>query len=203
MIVTIPRHEFDPRAKLTAVIVLSTLAILIQDIVYLLILSLLSLVFLSYLDVNIFELYPRIKRFVPLFFALLIIQSIFSPSGTVLISVGGLDIITSGGIIKGVCVILRIFTVMSSARILATSSADDIILSLVKLKIPYEIAFMVLLAIRFLPIFIEEFNDAMTAIQLRGVEIESVPFGQKLHIYMYINRHILQYITQQIESKRC
>lgn len=186
MISTMGTHEFDPRVKLVAVIVLSTLAILIQDIFYLLILFILSIVILLYFNVNISELYPRIKKFLPLFFTLLIIQSIFSPSGVVLLTFNGLDIITLGGIIKGICVVLRIFTVIASARILATSSTDDIILSLVKLKIPYEIAFMVLLAIRFLPILMEEFTDAITAIQLRGVEIEKISFGRKLHVYMYI-----------------
>jgi len=186
MIQTVLLREIDPRAKLVATLVLSTLAILVQDIVSLFGLFLCTLVFLAFFKVNIWALYPRIKKFLPLFLGLLVIQSIFSPSGMTLISVAGIKIITYGGIEKGITVVLRLFVVISAAMILTTSSAEKIILGLVKLRIPYEIAFMVLLAIRFLPVLVEEFTDVMTAIQLRGVEIEKIPLSKKLRVYTYI-----------------
>jgi len=97
-----------------------------------------------------------------------------------------MNIITYGGIEKGITVVLRLFVVIASAMILTTSPADKIILGLVKLKVPYEIAFMVLLAVRFLPVLADEFIDVMTAIQLRGVDIKKIPPGQKLRVYAYI-----------------
>ena len=99
MISTMGTHEFDPRVKLVAVIVLSTLAILIQDIFYLLILFILSIVILLYFNVNISELYPRIKSFFLSFYTINNTKH-FSPSGVVLLTFNGLDIITLGGIIK-------------------------------------------------------------------------------------------------------
>lgn len=180
------KRNVDPRVKFTAVIVISTLAILIQDAVFLTLLLLLTLPCLIFFKVDLTALYHRLWKYMPLFLSLLIIQSIFSPSDKVLVSVAGIDIITLGGMVKGLTVILRLFIIMSSAIILTTSSTDDIILALVKMKLPYEIAFMVLLAIRFLPILIEEFSDVLTAVQLRGVEMDKIPFGKKLQVYMYI-----------------
>jgi len=186
MIKTNIKQEIDPRAKLMAALVLSTLAILIQDMVFLLVLFLYTFFFLVLFKVNVLDILPRIKRFVPLFIGLLVIQSIFSPSGQALISLANMNIITYGGIEKGITVVLRLFVVIASAMILTTSPADKIILGLVKLKVPYEIAFMVLLAVRFLPVLADEFIDVMTAIQLRGVDIKKIPPGQKLRVYAYI-----------------
>ena len=50
---------------------------------------------------------------------------------------------------------------------------------MIRFGVPYEIAFMVLMAIRFLPVLGEEVRDALTAIQLRGVKIKEIPLGQK------------------------
>lgn len=127
----------------------------------------------------------QIKRFIPLFFGLIIIQSVFSPSGTALLAIKDVPLLTSGGVTRGISVILRMFIIISSALILTTSSYQEIIAGLIKMKVPYEIAFMVLLAIRFLPVLMEEFTDAITAIQLRGVRIDRIPFGEKVKIYTY------------------
>jgi energy-coupling factor transport system permease protein len=179
-------QQIDPRAKLVAVVVISTLAILIQDAGFLIGLGLFTLLCIMYFKADFTPLYKRLWRLMPLFVGLLIIQSIFSPSGSVLVSAAGIRLITSGGLIKGVTVILRLFIIIGSAIMLTTSPVDDIILALVKIKIPYEIAFMVLLAVRFLPILMEELSDALTAIQLRGIEIEKIPLGKKLQVYTYI-----------------
>lgn len=178
--------QIDPRAKIVIVLIASTLAILINDVYFLLGLLVLTLAALIAFGVKPIAVYPKVRRFVPLFLALILLQSIFSPSGPPLIVVRGITVITTGGIITGISVILRMFVVIACAMILTTSPPLDIIMALVKFRIPYEIAFMVLLGIRFLPILTGEFRDALTAIQLRGVRIDRIPAGQRLRIYSYI-----------------
>jgi energy-coupling factor transport system permease protein len=42
-------------------------------------------------------------------------------------------------------------------------------------RIPYEIAFMVSVAIRFLPLLTDEIKNVVTAVQLRGIELDKIP----------------------------
>jgi energy-coupling factor transport system permease protein len=73
-----------------------------------------------------------------------------------------------------------------SATILTTSNSREIVQGLVQWKCPYEIAFMVSIAIRFLPILKEEMLDVVIAIQLRGIELNKVKISKKVKIYKYI-----------------
>lgn len=176
----------DPRAKIVIMLVISTLSILIKNIYFLSGVLLLTFILMWLFDIELLRTYRKIKRFGPVLLGLIIIQSIFSPSGISLITVKGISVITTGGIIKVISATLRIFTVITAAMFLSTSTYQEILLGLVKFGMPYEIAFMVLLSIRFLPVLTEEFSDALTAIQLRGVKIDRVPLGKKLQVFTYI-----------------
>ncbi len=179
-------QQLDPRSKFLIVVVISTLAIIITDPLWLAALLLCTLCLLFVGGMGPSFLISRLKRFLSLFVALLVIQSIFAPAGETLISIGSLSLITTGGIIKGVSVVLRMLIVVSSAMILLTANSMDMVLGFVRLKVPYEIAFMVLLAMRFLPVLVEEVQDTLIAIQLRGVKIKEIPLGQKMKIYTSI-----------------
>lgn len=181
-----PLRNLDPRAKLCIVLVLSTLGVIIKDAAFLGGVLACSLTLLMVFNVSIAKLYSRMKRFVPLFLVLLVLQSVFSPFGAALMSIKGIPLITLGGLIQSVVVVFRILIIVSSAMLLTTCSYQEFILGLVKIGLPYEVAFMVLLAIRFLPMLAEEFADALTAVQLRGVRVDRVPWGKKLEIYKYI-----------------
>lgn len=50
-------------------------------------------------------------------------------------------------------------------------------------QFPYELAFMVSMAVRFLPLFHEEAVNVLTAVQLRGVELKKIPWGRKTDLY--------------------
>lgn len=179
-------QKLDPRTKMVLVVVISTLSVIITDVLWLLALLLVSLLLLLLAGMGPAMLFSRLKRFFYLFLVLLVIQSIFSPAGTPLVTVGNIHLVTVGGILKGVAVILRMLIIISSAMLLLTARPMELVLGLIRLKIPYEIAFMVLLAIRFLPVLVEEVRDALTAIQLRGVNIKEIPLGQKIRVYTYI-----------------
>jgi energy-coupling factor transport system permease protein len=113
-------------------------------------------------------------------------QSIFVPSGSILFSVGRLSLITTGGLIKGVMMVLRMTIVLVSASIMTTSTSREIVQGFVQWKVPYEIAFMVSVAVRFLPMLTEEIRDTLTALQLRGVEIKRIPAGKRIRVYSYL-----------------
>ena len=61
----------------------------------------------------------------------------------------------------------------------------DLIYGLIAMRLPYELAFMVLLAIKFLPLFKEEFTDSIIAVQLAGTDLIKIPLGKLCHIITY------------------
>jgi len=178
--------NLDPRAKIIIVMALSTLAVVIKRPEVLCAIWIFTLMLLPAFSISVTGSFKRLRRFITLFASLVLIQSIFSPAGNSLLTIGGIRIITTGGILTGLSVIFRMFIIISSALILSTSSSAEMVCGLVSWKMPYELAFMVLLAIRFLPILMEEMGDSVTAIQLSGADLKRTPLRHKISLYTYI-----------------
>jgi len=182
--------KFDPRSKLVLVFSFSSLAVFVKDIFLLLIVLLLSFLTSNYFKGD-WSFLKRIKKFIILFLGIAFLQSIFAPAGESLLTISGLPILTLGGLAKGIRVILRMMIIIVSATIMRGSSSREIIQALVQWKIPYEIAFMVSLAIRFLPILRDEAKDVFIAIQLRGIEVEELSLYKRFKVYSYLFMPVL------------
>jgi len=183
--------NIDPRTKLIIVLCLSTLAILVKNILFLSGILLISIIISLFLKVDILQVLREIKRLLYVLLAIAIIQSIFSADGQALIRMGKLTVLTTIGLQKGLEFIIRVMIIISSATIITTSNSREIVQGLVQWKLPYEIAFMVSIGIRFLPMLREEIKDSIVAIQLRGVEIEKIPLRKRLYIYSRLFTPIL------------
>lgn len=103
-----------------------------------------------------------------------------------MITAGGLRILTTKGLETGISIIIRMSSIILSALIIASAPAMDVVYGLIAMKLPYEIAFMVLLSIKFLPLFREEFADSIIAVQLAGADLARIPLKQKLSLYSYV-----------------
>ncbi len=169
---------------------LSTLAVFIKDIYLLFPVLIVSLLAARYFKGN-FTLLKKARKFIVLFIGIAVLQSIFSPAGEILFSFRNFSLLTVGGLYKGIRVILRMLIIIVSAAIMTGSSSREIIQGLIQFKIPYEIAFMVSLAIRFLPVLGQEAKDAYIAIQLRGIELDKLSFTKRLKIYSYLLMPVL------------
>src|SRR5690606_37093318 len=95
-------------------------------------------------------------------------------------------LLSSGGVQAAAAAVLRIAVILAAAMFLSRRNYQELVTALVQLRVPYELAYMVLLGVRFIPVFMEEFRTALTAIQLRGVDLDKVPLGRKICIYSYI-----------------
>ena len=166
--------NIDPRTKIVVIVCLSTLAVFLNTPGLLLLLFAFTLVVLSLLRVNFLGITAKFKKLIPLLLAMLFIQSAFAPGGEVLLSLGGVPVLTAHGINSALCILFRMLTFFASAMIIMTSNSKDYILALVQLKIPYEIAFMVMVAFRF-ACFVEEVKDTLVAIQLRVLTCRKLP----------------------------
>ena len=81
---------------------------------------------------------------------------------------------------------LRLLIIILSALIVLSGRLRDYLLALTQCKIPYEIAFMVLIAFRFLPILREEALDVLNGAQMRGLKIRKTGLKNKAGAYISI-----------------
>lgn len=175
--------KLDPRSKLFLIICLSGLAVIINNWLILSGILLGAISILLIFGINPLNMAGKIRILLYFVIFIALMQSIFTPGGQVLISLGSINLITVHGFNAAAEFILRMLIIITAAGIIATSNSREIIQGLVQWKLPYEIAFMTAMGLRFLPIFAEEFKDAMTAIQLRGVNFKSLSLKKKMEVF--------------------
>lgn len=178
--------KIDPRTRIVMVFLISSVSVIIKDVASMSLLFCFTVFMCIYLRIPLLSSMKKLRKLWYFFFVLALVQSVFTSGGEVLFKVANLKILTTAGLESGVSVILRMAIIVFSALIIASAPAMDIIYGLIAMKLPYEIAYMVLLAIKFLPLFREEFSDSITAIQLAGADLEKIPIRQKLSLYTYI-----------------
>jgi len=178
--------NLDPRTKLIIVLCITTLAIVYNSPGTLFLLLAATTGLLILFGINLKQVIVYLKPYFLLLLVLFLAQCIFTPGGEVLLTVGSVRLLESRGLVLGASVILRLLVVIAAAVLLTTSNSRDFITGLVQWKVPYEIAFMVSVAIRFLPVFRDEFVDVVTAVQLRGVELKQVPWGKKIYLFRHL-----------------
>lgn len=174
--------DLDPRTKLFMIACLSSSAVIINDWACLTVLFLLSILLLLLFGINPVTLVQKTRLLLYMVIFIALMQSIFGSTGRHLLEMGGVKLLTTGGLIMAVEFILRMAIIIASAGILSTSGSRSIIQGLVQWKLPYEIAFMASLGITFLPVFAQEFQDAVIAVQLRGIDFGKLSLKHKLEV---------------------
>lgn len=200
--------ETDPRVKLFFVFFLSSCALFFQDIVTLVLTLTIGVLFGIGFGVDLKKLAQKSYKFMRVLLILIIVQSLFIKEGTPILSVGTLHVLTDVGIERGLGYLFRILVIFLSGAILSTSNMRDTLQGLVQLKLPYEAAFMVTIGVRFMPILIEEMKNAITAIQLRGVNINKFKLRQRIEMISYLFMPIItgtfvraEKLSQSVEAR--
>ncbi|NMB40765.1 MAG: energy-coupling factor transporter transmembrane protein EcfT [Firmicutes bacterium] len=191
--------QVDIRTKLLIVAIFSVLALTYQDPRALAVIFLLNILTLLAFRVS-FNIFVSLKNFIFMYFVLMIIQSFFVRSGEPLIKLGGMYLLTTGGILYGLSIILRFLILAGSGLILVDHNAAELLLGLVKLRVPYEIVFMIQVGIRFIPVFIGELQNVFNTIQLRGVDLRKVYKRKVLRVYVSIFSPLLYSVWQKAEK---
>ena len=174
-------RTIDPRAKLLTVFVLTSLALFVQDLWLFLALLAVTGVVSTALGGD-WKVLWRLRRLGFLILGLVFLQSIFGAGGTIWLQWGDITFLTSGGLAMGAALAMRFMVILWASSILLAESSRRLVQGLVQWKVPYEIAFMVHLAIRFLPLLQEELQDALAAIPLPGIDLASLGLRQKTQL---------------------
>lgn len=176
-------RNLDPRSKLLIGICISVLAVAFQNPLLLLFLLLFSVLMLYLTGSDLKRASQPLCKILPLLALLFLVQCIFTRQGTALLTLSGIKIITDLGLNMGLSVMLRIMIIIISAMIMLSSRERDFLLALVQWRIPYEIAFMVMVGLHFLPLLREEALNVYYAAQMRGTELQKISAGKKIKLY--------------------
>ena len=191
--------KVDVRTKMLVVVVFSLLALIYQNPRILGILLALNLLVLALFRVNFFLL-RGFKGFVFMFSGLIVMQSFFVREGEPLWQVGEAVLLTTGGIYYGISILLRFLVLACSALLMAGCDPQELVLALVKMRVPYEVAFMIQLGIRFMPVMFEELQNIINSIQLRGVDMRKVYRRKILRFYTNLFSPLIYSVWQKTEK---
>ncbi len=147
-------HKLDPRAKLFFSIVYTICALMFTEIIplFLIFLSLVPLVLLG----KLFKQWIKSIRGLSFLILFIIVLN------TLFISLS-----------FAIAMILRIYIMISAFSIFfLTVDPNDLALSLISMKLPYEFAFSFSLAFRFVPTIASEAQNILDAQQSRGYEMQ-------------------------------
>lgn len=179
-------QRLDPRTKLLLIVALTTLSVLSSDIIYLAIIFLTALIVNLLFKIDMLSTFKRIKHLFSVIIFITIVQSLTVKGGVPLIHFGNVNIVTSAGLIMGLEFMLRMGIIILASLIASTTDGREMIDGLIKLKLPYELAFMTSITLRFMPLFRNEFVNRINAISMRGVEVRKLKLTKKIKIFTYL-----------------
>ncbi|NLT18544.1 MAG: energy-coupling factor transporter transmembrane protein EcfT [Clostridiales bacterium] len=178
--------KIDPRVKLIYILLLTSLAILAKDIIYISTIVLVSIVVNICLKTDIIKAIKRISFYVSFIIFITLVQSMAVKGGTPLIYIGTFVFVSTTGIIFAVEFLLRMLVIILSGIIATSTDGREMADGMQKMGIPYEFVFMSGIALRFFPIFSDEFRARLNAITMRGINIKKLPFRKKIKLYVYL-----------------
>jgi len=189
----------DPRCVFVLAAYLSMFAVLSQNLLLMLALLLKALLCAIFLRVDLPHVFQTLKRLWQVIFFVALLQSVFSPSGQVWIQINQVVLLTSGGVVKGLVVLGRLAILILGGSLFSVYSMREMIQGMIQLRMPYLIAYMISVGIRFVPLMGEELRDSLTALALRGIVIEKLKLRKRLKVYTYL---LLPIVAGSLHSAR-
>lgn len=190
----------DPRVKLLCIFLCTSLALIFKDLLFMAGLCVFTVLAASAFGGNLISVTKKLRHLLTLLVSIAVVQVLFVRTGAPLIFVGGFAIVTTDGFIRGVQTIFRYTIILSSASIMAGENSRKTIQSLIQCGMPYMFAFMLQIALRFLPVFAQSFSDAMVSIQLRGVELREIKVKKRIGLYAHLLLPVLADAIQKSQN---
>ena len=125
----------------------------------------------------------------PALILITIIQGLWSPFGVTPVFIvpasvpwlGSAHIFTVEGLLFGLVVCCRILIPMLAFQLVfMTTTPNELVLGLTRLRMPYRIALLFSTTFRFVPLLLEEFAAIRDAQRLRGIDLDSFGMVRKL-----------------------
>lgn len=172
-------HRLDPITKIIVLVSFCLLALLVQSL-FIMLAALSTTIFLVWVSGS-GRSFWRVRPIIFLCILLFFLQLLFNTTGRPLLAFdiqafgSRVDIlVTSGGLTAGARIASRLMIiVISSLFFVGTTDPSRMAYSLMRRGVPYRYGFMLILALRFIPIFQIEAGTVRKAQVARGLKIDT------------------------------
>lgn len=168
-----PGHTFDPRVKITWLVIGAGMVVWQQKIPQLCLTLGIVILLNCRAGLTLGRLRPFLKITALVGLQLLILQGFLQPSGTKLFTVGGFPFF-SGGLVLGLRGIMVVLCLaLFFFQFLFWTSAREMTLLLLKMRLPFKYAFTAGLAVRYLPLLQQDLRSIYQSQLSRGLRLDS------------------------------
>lgn len=187
-------HRLDVRAKLFIFTVFLILLFLYRNPVYNLVFALLSTLFIYHIGLPFGKIFKILKPIFPILIIISLITS-FShsvddftlPVARMLIFEYGFIQFTSGGLLYGLTLVLRIYNMVMLSSVLTYSTPLDHFLQLMKrMHLPRGLSFVIITGIRFVPAMQKKVDMVLEAQKARGAKFDEGGLLSRVKAYVPI-----------------
>jgi energy-coupling factor transport system permease protein len=181
--------RLDMRAKFALLLLASTLIFVWNNILLqaAFLIAILSMMLAA--GVTLATMRKLVVILLPALILITIVQGLWSPFGVTPVFtvppqvpvLGGLNIFYVEGLLFGLTVCCRLLIPMLAFQLVfMTCEPSDIVLGLVRIGVPYRIAFLFSTTFRFVPLLFQELEGMKEAQRLRGIDIDGIGILRKL-----------------------
>ena len=176
-------HKLDPRVKIVLTITLIVAVFVCGNFASLLLFAAFVITVMALTKIKISMYLRSIKALIPIIIFTSILNAIYVKTGDVLFHIWKLDV-TTGGVERAVFMSARILLMIFCSSVLTyTTTPNDLTDAIERLLMPLKyiglgnavhiMAMMMTIALRFIPLLIEETDKIMNAQKARGADMES------------------------------
>jgi energy-coupling factor transport system permease protein len=188
-------HRLDARTKLAGFLLIIIAVFLFSNPWYNLTVLLVCVLLGFSIRISVKKLKTTFLTLLPILILIILLSAIsYDPSAfqnpfskIILFSFlpGDLIVGTVGGLLMGISLSLRIFTLVISSTILTfTTPIDDFLQILKKMHVSYKIAFIITTAIRFIPTMEKKAQQIIEAQRARGAKFQDSHFINRIKAYV-------------------
>jgi energy-coupling factor transport system permease protein len=188
-------HRLDVRTKTSGFLALMILAFIFKSPVINLGLAVVSVCLAIYSGINPQVIISRLKPLGIIFIFVISMTSISYPptwfetsqAQHVIYPISNFMYLTVGGILYGLTLLCRIIImIVTSSILIACTPLNDFFQLLQKMAMPYQLAFVLTTAIRFIPTMEKKTRAILDAQNARGAQIGSGKFWQQIQTYVTV-----------------
>jgi len=186
-------HRLDVRTKALGFLVVTVLVFLFTNPLYNLVLALFCLGIVLYAGLPLAKVADMIKPLFPIFITIIVITGFsYPPDGFetpiaqhTLLRLSRYLTLTSGGLLYGLTFLFRILVmVLSSSAFTYTTPLEDLLQFLQKLHMPYQMAFVLTTAVRFVPTMQRKTANILDAQRARGARLGAGGVFSRIRTYV-------------------
>ncbi len=164
-------HRLDPRTKIGAVLLIFVICLCFNHPLFVAVI--LTGIIVIFATAESMKVLWKLRFLLVLLFVFsLILWPFFVKGKTILCQWHGLEV-SSESLLYGLAMGLRLMTFVSAGLLLATTKNEEITNGLIRLAIPYPVAFAIATAIRLVPTFADAGTTIVQAQVSRGLDLDA------------------------------